>query len=91
MLPRGALLAELKKILAEQDITLLGVLGFENAYALVMPRQRAEALGIHSITDLAAHAPTLSIAGDYEFFSPGMDCPAQGLRTFIPCATTDAA
>ncbi|MGY4157845.1 osmoprotectant transport system permease protein [Bradyrhizobium sp. USDA 4461] len=69
MLPRGALLAELKKILAEQDITLLGVLGFENAYALVMPRQRAEALGIHSITDLAAHAPTLSIAGDYEFFS----------------------
>ncbi|MCA6104051.1 ABC transporter permease/substrate-binding protein [Bradyrhizobium australafricanum] len=71
MLPREALLAELKKILAKQDITLLGALGFENAYALVMPRQRAEALGIHSITDLAAHAPTLSIAGDYEFFS----CP----------------
>ncbi|KRP97719.1 ABC transporter permease [Bradyrhizobium pachyrhizi] len=69
MLPREALLAELKKILAKQDITLLGALGFENAYALVMPRQRAEALGIHSITDLAAHAPTLSIAGDYEFFS----------------------
>ncbi|MGY3572814.1 ABC transporter permease/substrate-binding protein [Bradyrhizobium sp. USDA 4504] len=69
MLPREALLAELKKLLAKQDITLLGALGFENAYALVMPRQRAEALGIHSITDLAAHAPTLSIAGDYEFFS----------------------
>ncbi|MCP1845498.1 osmoprotectant transport system permease protein [Bradyrhizobium sp. USDA 4524] len=66
---REALLAELKKILAKQDIALLGALGFENAYALVMPRQRAEALGIHSITDLAAHAPTLSIAGDYEFFS----------------------
>ncbi|NEU97981.1 glycine betaine ABC transporter substrate-binding protein, partial [Bradyrhizobium uaiense] len=63
------LLAELKEILAKQDITLLGALGFENAYALVMPRQRADALGIHSITDLAAHAPTLSIAADYEFFS----------------------
>jgi osmoprotectant transport system substrate-binding protein/osmoprotectant transport system permease protein len=67
--PRKELLAELKTILAKQHITLLGALGFENAYALVMPRQRADALGIHSIADLAAHAPSLSIAGDYEFFS----------------------
>jgi osmoprotectant transport system permease protein len=34
-----------------------------------MPKKRAEALGIHSIADLATHAATLSIAGDYEFFS----------------------
>jgi osmoprotectant transport system permease protein len=47
---------------------MLGGLGFENAYALAMPRARAEKLGIHSISDLAAHAPQLSIAGDYEFF-----------------------
>src|SRR5262249_6844717 len=52
-----------------QKITLFGELGFENAYALVMPKARAERLGIHSIADLAARAPTLSIAGDYEFFS----------------------
>ncbi|WGR93335.1 ABC transporter permease/substrate-binding protein [Bradyrhizobium sp. ISRA443] len=69
MPPRETLLAELTTILAKQNITLLGALGFENAYALVMPRQRADALGIHSIADLAAHAPALSIAGDYEFFS----------------------
>ena len=69
MLPREKLLGELKNILAKQDITLFGELGFENAYALVMPKQRAEALGIHSIADLAAHAATMSIAGDYEFFS----------------------
>jgi osmoprotectant transport system permease protein len=69
MLPREKLLDELKAILAKQNITLLGELGFENAYALVMPRKRAEALSIHSIADLASHAPTLSIAGDYEFFS----------------------
>ncbi len=69
VLPREKLLGELKTILARQKITLLGELGFENAYALVMPRQRAEALGIHSIADLASHAPTMSIAGDYEFFS----------------------
>jgi osmoprotectant transport system permease protein len=67
--PREQLLGELKTMLAQQHITLLGELGFENAYALVMPRKRAEALGIHSIADLASHAQTMSIAGDYEFFS----------------------
>ena len=67
--PRLELLAELKTMLAKQNITLVGELGFENAYALVMPRRHADALGIHSIADLAAHAATLSIAGDYEFFS----------------------
>ncbi|MGA7805697.1 glycine betaine ABC transporter substrate-binding protein [Bradyrhizobium sp.] len=67
--PREELLSELKTRLAKQNITLFGELGFENAYALVMPRKRAEALGIRSIADLAAHASTLSIAGDYEFFS----------------------
>ena len=56
--PREELLAELKTTLAQQNITLLGELGFENAYALVMPRKRAEALGIRTIADLASHAPT---------------------------------
>jgi osmoprotectant transport system permease protein len=67
--PRAQLLDELKAQLSQQNITLLGELGFENAYALVMPRRRAEALGIHSISDLASHAATLSLAADYEFFS----------------------
>jgi osmoprotectant transport system permease protein len=67
--PRGELLADLKSTLAQQKITLLGELGFENAYALVMPRKRAEEMGIHSIADLAPHASTLSMAADYEFFS----------------------
>ncbi|MDI1266836.1 MAG: glycine betaine ABC transporter substrate-binding protein [bacterium] len=67
--PRQELLAELKTLLAKQNITLLGELGFENAYALVMPRKRAEQLGIRSVADLAARAPNMSIAGDYEFFS----------------------
>jgi osmoprotectant transport system permease protein len=67
--PRNELLAELKGILAKQNITLSGELGFENAYALVMPRKRAAELGIKSIADLASHTSTMSIAGDYEFFS----------------------
>ncbi len=68
--PRDQLLTQLKSALAEKyNVTLLGELGFENAYALVMPRARAEALGIHSIADLAKQSPAMSIAGDYEFFS----------------------
>ncbi len=67
--PRTELLADLKATLAQQKITLLGELGFENAYALVMPKKRADALGIRSIADLASRAGTMSIAGDYEFFS----------------------
>ncbi|MEH2540587.1 ABC transporter permease/substrate-binding protein [Bradyrhizobium sp. AZCC 1699] len=67
--PRQELVAELKTILAKQNITLLGELGFENAYALVMPRKRAEQLGIRTVADLASRAANMSIAGDYEFFS----------------------
>lgn len=43
-------------------------LGFENAYALAMTREHAEALGIRTIDDLAQHAPRLKLGGDYEFF-----------------------
>src|ERR1700753_629547 len=67
--PREELLFDLKAALAQQNVTLLGELGFENAYALVMPRKRAEALGIHSIADLASKSATMSMAADYEFFS----------------------
>ena len=49
-------------------IVTVGGLGFENAYALAMTKKRAADAGIGSISDLARHAPTLSIAGDYEFF-----------------------
>jgi osmoprotectant transport system permease protein len=68
--PRAEVAAEVGKWLAAaHGITMLGGLGFENAYALAMPRKRAEALGIRSITDLALHARELSIAGDFEFFA----------------------
>ena len=70
MLPRAEVLSELSHWLeTTHSIRMLGGLGFENAYALAMSRKRAEALGIGSITDLARHAATLSIAGDYEFFA----------------------
>ena len=68
--PREAVLGEVARWLnATYRIRMLGSLGFENAYALAMTRKKAEALGIRSIADLAAHAPQMSIAGDYEFFA----------------------
>jgi osmoprotectant transport system substrate-binding protein/osmoprotectant transport system permease protein len=67
--PRAELREEVAGWLDRQHkIKMLGGLGFENAYALAMPRQRAQALGIRSIADLARHAARLTIAGDYEFF-----------------------
>ncbi len=67
--PRDQLMQELSTWLLEQHgIHLLGSLGFENAYALAMRRQRAEELHIRSIDDLAAHASRLTMGGDLEFF-----------------------
>ncbi len=68
--PRQETLADVAAWLKrERGITLIGPLGFENAYALAMKRDEAARLGIKSLADLAAHAPQLTIAGDYEFFS----------------------
>jgi osmoprotectant transport system permease protein len=66
---RGELLTEVREYLArEHGITLVANLGFENTYALGMARDRARTLGVETIGELAAHAPVLEIAGDYEFF-----------------------
>ncbi len=68
--PRAALLAELTQTLKARDgVVLLGPLGFENAYALAMRRDRAQALGIRTIDDLAGHAPELTLGSDLEFLT----------------------
>jgi osmoprotectant transport system permease protein len=67
--PRELLLREMREWLQrERGVTLLGSLGFENAYALAMRRERAQAFGIESIDDLARHAAQLTMGGDLEFF-----------------------
>jgi len=66
--PRKVLLDQLTQALKARDqVVILGPLGFENAYALAMRRDRAQALGIHSIADLASHAPDLTLGSDLEF------------------------
>ncbi|MFW2830742.1 ABC transporter permease/substrate-binding protein [Sphingomonas sp. ID0503] len=62
--------AELSRALAARDgVRVLGGLGFENAYAFAMRRDRAEALGIRTLDDLARAARKLRLASDLEFLS----------------------
>jgi osmoprotectant transport system permease protein len=69
-LPRDDMLREIAAWLqANQGVRLLGPLGFENAYVLAMRRDKARALGIRSIGDLAAAAPKMVVGGDYEIFA----------------------
>ena len=68
--PREALLRELTEWLARQrNVQLVGKLGFENAYALAMRRERATRLGVRTIADLARHNGQLKYGGDFEFFA----------------------
>jgi osmoprotectant transport system permease protein len=48
-------------------VTLLGALGFENAYAFAMRGDDARQRGIASLADLARVAPQLRLATDVEF------------------------
>jgi osmoprotectant transport system permease protein len=67
---RAEVLAELTDELKKRDgVVVLGSLGFENAYAFAMRADRAKALGIVSLADLARQAPRLTLGSDLEFLS----------------------
>jgi osmoprotectant transport system permease protein len=67
---RAAVLAQMTDYMKKTyGIRMLGGLGFENAYAFAMRRDKADALHIESLADLAAYAPKLRIGGDFEIFS----------------------
>lgn len=66
--PRDAIVAGVAKWALEQHrVTLLGSLGFENAYAFAMRGPDAKKRGITSLADLARIAPQLNMATDVEF------------------------
>ena len=68
--PAAVMRAALADRLGARDgVKLLGGLGFENAYALAMRRDRARTLGVATIDDLARVAPRLRLASDIEFLS----------------------
>lgn len=52
----------------QNNVKVLGRLGFENAYAFAMREDRARALGVTSLADLVAVGPQLTVGGDPEFF-----------------------
>jgi len=67
---RQAVLEQLTAELKRRDgVTVLGSLGFENAYAFVMRPDHAKALRIASIADLTREAPHLTLGSDLEFLS----------------------
>jgi osmoprotectant transport system permease protein len=66
--PREVMLDALTRFMRERyGVTVLGALGFENAYALAMRRDRAAAAAIATIADLAPRTPQLKLGSDIEF------------------------
>jgi len=67
---RDSVLSGLATDLKKRDgVIVLGPLGFENAYVLAMRAERAKALGVVSLADLAGHADQLTLGTDLEFLS----------------------
>ncbi len=66
--PRDAIVAGVARWARDRHrVTLLGSLGFENAYAFAMRGDDAARRGIRTIADLAPIAPSLALATDVEF------------------------
>ena len=69
-LDRAQVLEEVRTFLADRHgIQVVATLGFENAYAVAARAQDAERLQLTRISDLIPWASTLSMGGDFEFFS----------------------
>ncbi len=65
--PRDAIVRGVTDWARDRHVTLLGSLGFENAYAFAMRGDDARKRGIASIADLAPVAGSLNLATDVEF------------------------
>jgi osmoprotectant transport system permease protein len=55
------------QFLKKWDLWWIAPLGFDNSYALALRRDRAETLGVRTISDLVRIAPTLKAGFGYEF------------------------
>lgn len=51
------------------DLEWLAPFGFNNTYAMAMPEKRADALGVRTISDLAAHVGELRVGVSHEFLN----------------------
>lgn len=57
-----------RELLERHGVRVAAALGFENTYALAMPRSAAKTRGVMTLSELAGIASELEIGGDYEFF-----------------------
>ncbi|MBS1262289.1 MAG: Glycine betaine/carnitine/choline transport system permease protein OpuCB [Calditrichaeota bacterium] len=67
--------AQIRELLAERGVRITGELGFNNTYALGMLPDRADELGIGSISDLRGH-PELEFGFTSEFLNRGDGWPS---------------
>ncbi len=65
----------MRKLLAERGIGMSQSMGFNNAYALALTRDRAKELGVSRISDLK-RLPELQFAFNHEFLDRGDGWPA---------------
>ncbi len=65
--PRTTLNRVRSEFLSRWNLVWISPLGFENSYALAIPRNRAEKLNLRSISDLAKVAATMKAGVGYEF------------------------
>lgn len=79
--------AELRAALDARGLAMTDSLGFQNTYAFGMKRERAQALGIVSLSDLARH-PTLKIGLSNEFMQRADGWPGVRAAYALPQAAT---
>jgi osmoprotectant transport system permease protein len=79
-------LAELNRALAPLGFGVAVPLGFNNSYALAMREERAQALGIRSLGDLAKH-PELKLGLSQEFIGRADGWPGLKAAYSLPFAT----
>jgi len=79
-------IADLNRALAPLGFGVAVPLGFNNGYALAMREERAEALGIRTLSDLARH-PGLKLGLSQEFLGRGDGWPGLRAAYGLPFAT----
>jgi osmoprotectant transport system permease protein len=88
-LPGNPTLEELNRALAPRGLAVAAPLGFNNTYALAMRDKQAEALGVRSISDLAAH-PELRLGFGPEFIARADGWPGVKKAYDLPQRTPPA-
>jgi len=86
-LPGSATLEDLNRALAKERLAAGVPLGFNNSYGLAMREERAKALGVHRLSDLARH-PELRLGLSQEFLGRADGWPGLKQAYRLPQAPT---